>query len=376
MIFAMKIFHINSYFKTNALHLELVKALQRPDVLQSVFIPLAAGSTIKIDSVAERDGVFFDSVSCFKRWHRFVWPYKMLRIWLAVRGSFERFDPDVVHAHSLIANGLFAYLLKRIRGAPFIVTVRGTDTEFFFEKSKLFVRLGLAILRSADAVILLSPGYLNKRLPHFFPKEKYQDLYAKFHVIPNGVPAEWREESFARREYRGGVLVFVGKLDKNKNLDLVIEVVRERSRKGVSTLLNVVGDGPELAKLRVQAKGLNCVFHGRLSEISDIKKVLGASDVLVLPSFKETFGLVYVEAMSQGLPVIYTKGQGFDGFFPEGEVGYAVDPVSVHDLVFKLDLIEKDYCAMSARAFYAAKAFDWDVIAARVDGLYRRAVSG
>ena len=48
-----------------------------------------------------------------------------------------------------------------------------------------------------------------------------------------------------------------------------------------------------------------------------------------MTSFYETFGLVYAEAMSQGLPIIYTEGQGIDGFYEEGDVGFPVDPTNV-----------------------------------------------
>ena len=55
-----------------------------------------------------------------------------------------------------------------------------------------------------------------------------------------------------------------------------------------------------------------------------------------MPSFPETFGLVYVEAMSQGLPIIYTKGQGIDGYFEDGKVGYPVNTKDSNDIVKKL----------------------------------------
>lgn len=371
----MKIFQINSYFQTNKLHLELARALERPSIKQWIFIPLAVGSRESGEEQLKNASTHFDYVFCFKPWHRFVWPYKMLKIWQALKNSFHSFHPDLVHAHTLITNGLFAYLLKKSVGTPFVVTIRGTDTEFFFAKSSLFVKLGLHILRSADAIILLSPAYLDRHLPRYFPYEDFSDIYKKCHVIPNGLAADWKLETDLEKEYNGGVLVFVGKLDRNKNIDLLIDAVRYRERRGKRTSLNVVGDGPELARLRKRADGLNCRFYGRLNEISEIKSVLASSDILVMPSFKETFGLVYAEAMSQGLPVVYTRGQGFDGFFSEGEVGYAVDPRSVKDLDAKLDLITEDYARISARAIFAATSFDWNIISDRIVELYRTATS-
>ena len=57
-----------------------------------------------------------------------------------------------------------------------------------------------------------------------------------------------------------------------------------------------------------------------------------ANDIFVMTSITETFGLVYAEAMSQRIPVVYSKQQGFDGQFKEGDVGYHVDPRSVEEI--------------------------------------------
>jgi glycosyltransferase involved in cell wall biosynthesis len=53
------------------------------------------------------------------------------------------------------------------------------------------------------------------------------------------------------------------------------------------------------------------------------------SDIFIMPSYNETFGLVYIEAMSQGLPIIYTQNEGVDGYFKEGSVGYSVKTLMI-----------------------------------------------
>ena len=66
-----------------------------------------------------------------------------------------------------------------------------------------------------------------------------------------------------------------------------------------------------------------------------------------MPSFHETFGLVYIEAMSQGLPIIYTKGEGIDGYFKEATVGYSVNPKDVKNIVKKIEMIIHNYNKIS-----------------------------
>ena len=61
-----------------------------------------------------------------------------------------------------------------------------------------------------------------------------------------------------------------------------------------------------------------------------------SAHIFVMPSLTETFGIVFIEALSQGLPLIYTKGQGIDGYFPQGFVGYAYNPLDVVNGLLKV----------------------------------------
>ena len=66
-----------------------------------------------------------------------------------------------------------------------------------------------------------------------------------------------------------------------------------------------------------------------------------------MPSFTESFGLVYAEAMSQGLPVIYSKGQGFDNQFPEGMVGVHVSAYDAHDVAEGIEKVVNNFYQMT-----------------------------
>lgn len=82
-----------------------------------------------------------------------------------------------------------------------------------------------------------------------------------------------------------------------------------------------------------------------------------------MPSRYESFGLVYGEAMSQGLPIIYTEGQGIDGYFKEGTVGYSVNPKDINDIVKKIEMIIYNYNEISKNCLGLVEKFSWDKIA-------------
>jgi len=93
--------------------------------------------------------------------------------------------------------------------------------------------------------------------------------------------------------------------------------------------------------------------------------------VLVVPSFHETFGMVYAEALSQGVPVVYSRGEGFDGQFADGEVGFACDPRQPSSIASAIERVVGDYEALSVRALAGSQRFDWSRIADRYRELYQ-----
>lgn len=99
-------------------------------------------------------------------------------------------------------------------------------------------------------------------------------------------------------------------------------------------------------------------------------KYLRGADIFCMPSHKESFGLAYAEALSQGLPVLYTKGQGFDNQFSDGTVGYAVNDRDHIDLADKIRMAIENYNSLSSNCIKACTKFDWNVISRDLIGVY------
>ena len=87
-------------------------------------------------------------------------------------------------------------------------------------------------------------------------------------------------------------------------------------------------------------------------------------------STPETFGLVYIEAMSQGTPIIYSKFTGIDGFFKDGEVGYGIDPKNYNKLNDNIDLIIKNYKNISENCLQNSITFNWHNISKKYIQIY------
>ena len=90
-----------------------------------------------------------------------------------------------------------------------------------------------------------------------------------------------------------------------------------------------------------------------------------------MPSFKESFGLVYAEALSQGLPVIYTKNEGFDGNFDDAYVGCSVNPHSIEDIMKKCETVILNYNEIRKNCITASKKFKWADISNRYFNIYK-----
>lgn len=371
----MKVLHINSYFRTNALHQELLSALDRKDLTQLVFLPvLDTGGVIKERTINAGEKALVVEIKAFSNWMRLLWPAKMLKIWRIAKPKFSEFAPDLVHAHTVITNGAIAFLAKRKFGIPYVVTVRNTDIDIFFKYFPPLRWVGKKILESASAIVLLSPVYRNAKLPKYFSIAEHSAIYEKIRVVPNAVADFWHESLTEKEEQNDRSIIFVGRLDKNKNLGLVIEALKILHSKDMAVSLKVVGDGPELEALRRKARGLDVTFYGRIDDRHRIVEIMRTSDMLVVPSKLETFGLVYVEAMTQGLPVLYTTGQGFDGFFEEGEVGYSVDPERAESVASAIEKVYENYGLLSKNAQIRSDVFRWERVSNSLLTIYRAVI--
>lgn len=367
----MKILHINSYFATRPLHLKYVEALDRKLVEQIIYIPI--GKVEDYYKFGNKDSLKYGKIiysKCFNSISRIFWPLKMILIWNNFNRLIHFKDIQLVHAHSLIVNGLIAFFVNKKRSIPYVVTVRNSDINFFIKRSFIFRKIAEKILLNAESIITLSPAYKDVQIKTSVSSRVYNKIKDSITVIPNGIDDFWFNNNHIKNEKNNRTsIIFVGEINKNKNLEGLILACNLLWSTGKDFVLNVVGTGPLYKKLKKNNDKIK--FWGQINDKTKLKEIYRSSDILVVPSINESFGLVYPEAMSQGLPVIYSKGQGFDGFYNDGYVGYAVDPRNPLEISQKILQIIKKFECISRNASENALDFSWNNQALKTINLYK-----
>ncbi|MBR4307977.1 MAG: glycosyltransferase family 4 protein [Oscillospiraceae bacterium] len=350
----MKILHINSNYDRTTLHQAM---MDRLDLLTEnrVFVP-THDKTCGVLTVGENVLV----KECFRKWDRYCFAYKQRKIKKAAMGSYSVEDFDLIHAYTLFTDGNVAYKLHKKFGIPYAVAVRNTDVNAFFKFRPHLRGRGVKILRNAAAVFFLSESYREQVFSAYIPEEYHQEILGKTHIIPNGIDERWFNCGQAHSAPRGKELrlVFAGRIDRNKNILTSAKACELLCEEGYDASLTVIGRVADEA-LATEIDSFSCVKRLPPMSMEELAEIYKAMDMFLMPSIYESFGLVYAEAMSQGLPVLYTAGQGFDGQFPPGTVGYPVPCNSPEEICKAVKAVLQDYETMSLRCITESHRFRW-----------------
>jgi glycogen(starch) synthase len=285
------------------------------------------------------------------------------------------FRPDLVHVQCFSANGVYATWLARRLRVPLVVTLQGEtvmdDTDIYERSVTLRTSLRIS-LRLADAVTGCSRFVLDDAERRFgLPRGRGR-------VIPNGVDID--EDARPRRldiPFSRFVLT-LGRVVEKKGFDLLLKAFAEIARERQDVGLVIGGDGPAVAELvrRTDEAGLaeRVRFPGVLSR-GEIAWAMRAAEVFVLPSRVEPFGIVVLEALRAGCPVVVSGRGGASEIVRDGIDGLVVDPVQIDALSTSVARLLTDRelarrLGTSGRA--RAAEFDWRSIAACYRDLYQQ----
>jgi len=370
----MKILHICNGAQSNSpFYKFLFNAIKKQGVEQSAIVP-----------VWEKPNIDFEDIHC-EYFYRDLGLIARLRFRRKIRKltkfAIKKFDVasfDVIHAHTWFSDGAVAYNLHKKYGIPYIIAIRDTDINVFYKYFLHLRKLGYDILKNAAQIVFISHAYKNNCLNHLFPQKIKTTISNKISVIPNGTFPFWLNNRLKKTTISSPIkLLSVGAIMPRKNHLLLCHAVELLRKRGINVELSIVGKGymdkPNyLKKLENYIKDKPYIRLLEKQNQEELRKTYLEHDIFILTSLKETFGLVYVEALTQGLPIIYTKGQGVDGYFEDGKIGYAVSPKNIEETAQAISLIINNYPKLTANIQQLDfSVFDWERIAERYVKIYQ-----
>ena len=363
----MKVLHLSSDFLFTPLYQEMLSEIECSDVQQAMYSPVAYKTT-------HNEMPSNISISeCFSKYDAFFYHLKQKKIFKDINQKIDIQQFNLLHAHFLFSNGFTAMKIKQHYNIPYLVAVRNTDINIFFRYMIHLRRIGIEILRNAQKIIFLSTTYREKLIKDYVPKRFKDEVLGKSEVIPNGIDPFWLVHVNTPKtllDSKKIKIIVAGTIEKNKNHLTTLAACKILLDRGYDVQFVVVGhsfDNALRAKL-VRERIIQFIPNQPKEELI---KLYRGSDIYVMPSVKETFGLAYAEAMSQGLPLIYTRGQGFDKQFEDGQVGYSVNCFDSQEISEKIMMIIEDYESMSRKCIALAHRFNWNKIAQVYIQLYQ-----
>lgn len=363
----MRVLHINCNYLGTALHQLMIQHLDDLGINNQVYVP-----TYDVNkSVIVPNGNVCVS-ECFKKFDRVFFDYKQKKIIDDIQLKLDIRSFDCIHAYTLFTDGNCARILSEKYGIPYVVAIRNTDVNTFFKYMLHLRKRGVKTMLEAKQVFFLSKVYRDVVINKYVDGLYRDSIMEKTQVIPNGIDDFWfQNTSCFKKSFNNNCnkikVIYAGRIDRNKNIrttQKAIDILRNLGYDATLTVIGKVDDEKEY--LKIKSHKFTNILHSMSKEmlIEQYRK----HDVFVMPSYYESFGLVYVEAISQGLPVIYTKGQGFDGWIKDGTVGYGVKASDYNDIADKIIL---SFNIKDVNSIRKIDMFQWKNIALRYNEIYK-----
>lgn len=255
----------------------------------------------------------------------FLLPFFIFFHLIALHKAIKKVRPQIVHVHWLIPQGFLAVLYKKIFRKSFKIICTSHGIDVFSLRGKCFCYLKKWLVKNLDGLTAVSEALKNELVNNY--------KAGKVRVIHNAISTE---KFRAKNNYKiknDPRLIFVGRLVEKKGVEYIIRAMPKIIKSFPACSLKIVGDGPEKHKLQGLSKapnGSNNInFLGSISH-NKIPELLSASDIFVGPSIvaknqdTEGFGIVFIEAMASGLPIITTAVGGITDIIKDNKNGLIV----------------------------------------------------
>jgi glycosyltransferase involved in cell wall biosynthesis len=294
---------------------------------------------------------------------------------------YQKFPFDIIHAHVALPDGWAGMRIAVKYKKSLIVTIHGQDFYKTIFRNKRCKESIEKVINFSNKTIVVS-NKLRK-----IGRQNLDISSGKMRVIFNGIDLEElltikNHEPLLKCKNKK-VILTVGYLIKRKAHRYVIKALTRLALKHPDIIYLIAGDGPEeknLKKLVKEEKLEKFVkFLGRINH-QEVMTLMRSCDIFVLPSWDEAFGVVYIEAMASGKPVIACKGQGITDVIKDGETGLLVKPKDVDSLVKAIDFLlshPEEAKKMGERAKkLVLENYTWEKNAEKTIKVYKEVVGG
>jgi len=297
-----------------------------------------------------------------------TWPEMIIYIFLAIPVIIKlcrQNDYCINHTHFIFPDGILAYLLKKIKKIPYIITAHGSDVpgynpDRFKILHKLLIPLWRLITSNAEQLIIPSEN-LNRLV-------KKVSTNNRTTIIPNGINLN----KFSPHKERENKILVVTRMFERKGVQYFIQALSGFNH---DFIVNIVGEGPYLKTLKILAaeSKSNINFVGNLdNESQELRELYETSKIFVFTSEAENFPVVLLEAMIAGLAIITTNDTGCAEVVGDGAILVkSKDSSAIKEALIKL-IDGPDLCTKLGKIARkrAEDFFSWETVAKKHIKLY------
>lgn len=286
---------------------------------------------------------------------------------------------DLLHVHYAIPHTTSAYLAKQIMGecarkVPIITTLHGTDITIVGSDPSYLPVVNFSINQS-DGVTAVSDYLRDETYARF-------DIHNEIEVIPNFVDLNVFKRS-NKSHFRKAIcnddemiVTHVSNFRKVKRVEDVVKTFAYLRNAGVKAKLLMLGDGPERIPLEALCRELGVCGDTRfLGKQDNVEEILSVTDLFLMPSGSETFGLAALEAMSCSVPVISSDVGGLPELNRDGVTGYVCalgDTDAMGAAAVKMLTDKALHSKMAKAARHRAEDFEQEKVIAQYEAYYMK----
>jgi phosphatidylinositol alpha-mannosyltransferase len=288
-----------------------------------------------------------------------------------IRALLKKEQFDIIHLHEPMVPILPLCVLEFSKSVNVGTFHASYSRQHLYRAFQPIIKRWQKLLHGSIAVSPAARRYVNNTFP------------GEYEIIPNGIDYKHFSANVAPLpQYQDGKLniLFVGRLEKRKGLRYLLEAYSKLKWEMPNTRLIVVGPGnPDKESYRIlSSHGLRDVeFAGRVS-YDELPRYYATADIFCSPATGgESFGIVLLEAMSAGKPVVASDIEGFRGIMTDGEQGLLVTKKDTGGLANALGRLARDpelRSKLGGQGSRSAEDYRWEVVAGRVEEYYNRCI--